>query len=109
MFDYLIVGAGFAGSVIAERLANEAGKIVLIIDMIPATTSAATHTTITTTTASSYTNTAPTFFTPIRAKFLSTFRSSPSGDPTNTESLPALTVNCCQFRSILTRSTNFTD
>lgn len=32
MFDYLIVGAGFAGSVLAERLANEAGKKVLIID-----------------------------------------------------------------------------
>ncbi|MFS8120202.1 MAG: NAD(P)-binding protein [Microcoleus sp.] len=32
MFDYLIVGAGFAGSVIAERLANQAGKTVLIID-----------------------------------------------------------------------------
>ena len=26
MFDYLIVGAGFAGSVIAERLATQAGK-----------------------------------------------------------------------------------
>ena len=32
MFDYLIVGAGFAGSVLAERLANIAGKKVLIID-----------------------------------------------------------------------------
>lgn len=32
MFDYLIVGAGFAGSVLAERLANDAGKRVLIID-----------------------------------------------------------------------------
>ena len=32
MFDYLIVGAGFAGSVIAERLATQAGKKVLIID-----------------------------------------------------------------------------
>jgi UDP-galactopyranose mutase len=32
MFDYLIVGAGFAGSVLAERLASEAGKRVLIID-----------------------------------------------------------------------------
>jgi UDP-galactopyranose mutase len=32
MFDYLIVGAGFAGSVMAERLASEAGKKVLIID-----------------------------------------------------------------------------
>lgn len=32
MFDYLIVGAGFAGSVLAERLANKAGKKVLLID-----------------------------------------------------------------------------
>ena len=32
MFDYLIVGAGFAGSVIAERLATVAGKRVLFID-----------------------------------------------------------------------------
>jgi len=32
MFDYLIVGAGFAGSVIAERLANDAGKKILVID-----------------------------------------------------------------------------
>jgi UDP-galactopyranose mutase len=32
VFDYLIVGAGFAGSVLAERLARDAGKRVLIID-----------------------------------------------------------------------------
>jgi UDP-galactopyranose mutase len=32
MFDYLIVGAGFAGSVLAERLASQADKKVLIID-----------------------------------------------------------------------------
>ena len=31
-FDYLIVGAGFAGSVLAERLASVAGKRVLLID-----------------------------------------------------------------------------
>jgi UDP-galactopyranose mutase len=31
-FDYLIVGAGFAGSVLAERLASGSGKRVLIID-----------------------------------------------------------------------------
>ncbi len=31
-FDYLIVGAGFAGSVLAERLASQAGKRVLICD-----------------------------------------------------------------------------
>jgi UDP-galactopyranose mutase len=35
MFDYLIVGAGFAGSVMAERLAVDAGKKVLIIDKRP--------------------------------------------------------------------------
>lgn len=32
MFDYLIVGAGFAGSVIAERLARGSNKKVLVID-----------------------------------------------------------------------------
>jgi UDP-galactopyranose mutase len=35
MFDYLIVGAGFAGSVLAERLARDFGKKVLIIDKRP--------------------------------------------------------------------------
>jgi UDP-galactopyranose mutase len=34
MFDYLIVGAGFAGAVLAERLANN-GKKVLILDKRP--------------------------------------------------------------------------
>lgn len=32
MFDYLIVGAGFAGSVMAERLASQANKKVLLVD-----------------------------------------------------------------------------
>jgi UDP-galactopyranose mutase len=32
MFDYLIVGAGFAGSVLAERLANVLEKKVLIVE-----------------------------------------------------------------------------
>ncbi len=32
MFDYVVVGAGFAGSVLAERLATKGGKRVLIID-----------------------------------------------------------------------------
>jgi len=35
MFDYLIVGAGFAGSVLAERLAADAGKRVLVVDRRP--------------------------------------------------------------------------
>ncbi|GGR06625.1 UDP-galactopyranose mutase [Deinococcus ruber] len=34
-FDYLIVGAGFAGAVLAERLARGAGKRVLIVDKRP--------------------------------------------------------------------------
>ena len=34
-FDYLVVGAGFAGSVMAERLARAAGKRVLLIDRRP--------------------------------------------------------------------------
>ncbi|WP_201317855.1 UDP-galactopyranose mutase [Paenibacillus sp. EPM92] len=32
MFDYIIVGAGFSGSVMAERIANELNKKVLIIE-----------------------------------------------------------------------------
>src|SRR5215213_10446317 len=35
MFDYLIVGAGFAGSVLAERLATGSNKKVLICDKRP--------------------------------------------------------------------------
>ena len=32
MFDYLIVGAGFAGSILAERLASQSHKKILLID-----------------------------------------------------------------------------
>ncbi|MBV9300757.1 MAG: UDP-galactopyranose mutase [Acidobacteriaceae bacterium] len=32
MFDYLVVGAGFAGSVVSERLARGFGKKILIVD-----------------------------------------------------------------------------
>jgi UDP-galactopyranose mutase len=35
MFDYLIVGAGFAGSVVAERLASQLNRKVLIVDRRP--------------------------------------------------------------------------
>ncbi len=34
-FDYLIVGAGFAGSVMAERLASQLGAKVLVVDKRP--------------------------------------------------------------------------
>jgi UDP-galactopyranose mutase len=35
VFDYLVVGAGFAGSVIAERLAKVSDKTVLLVDKRP--------------------------------------------------------------------------
>ena len=35
MFDWLVVGAGFAGSVLAERLASRRGESVLVIDRRP--------------------------------------------------------------------------
>jgi UDP-galactopyranose mutase len=35
VFDYLVVGAGFAGSVLAERLAAGSGKKILIVDKRP--------------------------------------------------------------------------
>jgi len=35
VFDWLIVGAGFAGSVLAERIASQRGERVLIIDKRP--------------------------------------------------------------------------
>jgi UDP-galactopyranose mutase len=34
-YDYLIVGAGFAGSVLAERLASQHGARILLIDRRP--------------------------------------------------------------------------
>ncbi len=35
MFDYLVVGAGFAGAVVAERMARQFQKTVLVIDRRP--------------------------------------------------------------------------
>lgn len=35
MFDYMIVGAGFAGSILAERLARGCGKQILLVDRRP--------------------------------------------------------------------------
>ncbi len=33
-FDFLIVGAGFAGSVLAERIATQLGKTCLVVDQV---------------------------------------------------------------------------
>ena len=35
MFDYLIIGAGFSGSVLAERLASQMHASVLLVDRRP--------------------------------------------------------------------------
>ncbi len=35
MFDYMIVGAGFAGAVLAERLASQCDKKVIVVDKRP--------------------------------------------------------------------------
>jgi UDP-galactopyranose mutase len=35
MYDYLIVGAGFAGSVVAEQLASRLGRKILLVDRRP--------------------------------------------------------------------------
>jgi UDP-galactopyranose mutase len=35
MFDWMIVGAGFAGSVLAERIASQRGESVLLVDRRP--------------------------------------------------------------------------
>jgi len=32
MFDWLVVGAGFAGSVLAERIASQRNERVMVID-----------------------------------------------------------------------------
>ncbi|MDQ2802165.1 MAG: NAD(P)-binding protein, partial [Pseudomonadota bacterium] len=32
MFDWLVVGAGFAGAVLSERLASQRGERVLVVD-----------------------------------------------------------------------------
>ena len=34
-YDYLIVGAGFAGAVLAERLASQSGKTCLVVERRP--------------------------------------------------------------------------
>jgi UDP-galactopyranose mutase len=78
-FDTLVVGAGFAGSVLAERLANVCGQRVLICDKRPHIGGNAydRHDDA----ASSSIRTVRTSFTRTRPTSSSTCRSSPSGGP----------------------------
>ena len=83
MFDYLIVGAGFAGSVLAERLAAALGQARA------ARRQAAAHRrqrlrSLRRGTASSSTSTGRTSSTPTRARCSTTCRSSPTGGRTST-------------------------
>jgi choline dehydrogenase-like flavoprotein len=74
MFDYLIVGAGFAGSVLAERLATQESASVLIIDKRNHIAG----------NAYDYYDDAGTSSTPTRSRCLNTSRASPHGDPMST-------------------------
>ena len=107
MFDYLVVGAGFAGSVLAERLAAGAGKQVLLVDKRPHIGgNAYDH----------YdehghprsTSTGRTSSTPTRARSSRTCRGSPSGARTSTASAPGSTASWCRSRSTSTPSTRCT-
>ncbi len=83
MFDYLIVGAGFAGSVLAERLARSVGQARADRRQ------AAAHRRqrlrpLRRRRASWSTSTGRTSSTPTRARSSTTCRGSPSGGPTST-------------------------
>ena len=106
MFDYLIVGAGFAGSVLAERLANGSGKRVLICDKRPHIGGNAYD---------CYNDDGifihkygPHIFHTNSATFSSIFPGLPSGASTSIACLPKSTACSFRFRSISIRSTNFT-
>ena len=102
MFDYLVVGAGFAGATIAERLAAHADKKGADLRQA-ARTSAATPTITTTRPASSSTSTVRTSFTPTRARSTTICRGSRRGGRTSIACWPASTASCCRFRSTSTR------
>ncbi len=104
MFDYLVVGAGFAGATIAERLAAHARQEGADLRQAAAHRRQRVRL-ITTRPASWFTNTARTSSTRTRARSSTICRSSPTGVRTSTASSPRSTVSCCRFRSTWTRST----
>ena len=105
-FDYLIVGAGFAGSVLAERLASELDMRVLIVDKRPHIGGNAYD---------RYDDAGilihpygPHIFHTNSADIFDYLSRSPSGGPTSTACSPASTASWCRCRSTSTRSTGST-
>ena len=103
MFDYLVVGAGFAGAVMAERLAADGGRKVLHRRQTHARRRQRARR-LRRSRHSRSTPTVPIFFTRIRVRCSSTSAASPSGGRTSTACGPGSTVNWCRFRSISTPS-----
>ena len=88
MFDFLIVGAGFAGSVIAERLATQAGKKVLLAEI---------HMIIMMMAVSWFINTGRISFIPTAAIYLNISDNLRNGVRTSTGSLPVWMGNWYRF------------
>jgi choline dehydrogenase-like flavoprotein len=87
MFDYLVVGAGLAGSTLAERLASQLGATVLVIDN--GRTSPATPTIRSTRTACATIVTARTSSIRTREPLSITSAASRAGAGTSTACSPA--------------------
>ena len=103
-YDYLIVGAGFAGSVLAERLASQHGARVLLIDRRDHIGGNAYDEP--TRPASSSTATARTSSTPTASRSSITCRSSPTGGRTSTACWRRCAASWCRSRSTARRSTS---
>ena len=108
VFDYLIVGAGFAGSVLAERLASAAGQARADRRQAAAHRRQRLRPLRRCRRARSI-RTGRTSSTPTRPRSSTTCRSSPSGGRTSTACWPASTGSWCRSRSTSTRSTGSTD
>ena len=96
-FDYLIVGAGFAGSVLAERLAAGLNKRVLVVDRRPHIGgNAYDHYDETGVLIHRY---GPHISTPTPSASSTTCRASPNGAPTNIACWRRWTGRRCRSRS----------